>query len=84
MTIGITQEALGIAHSVGKLRPEDQQRVLRLVDLMLVAPAEARVRAQTMIRDTLTEGSDAHERCVAKVDATIRYLEVHAAPAGPF
>lgn len=78
MEYAVTGDALGIARSVRELRPEDRLRVLKLVDLMSVAREEARVRAQTMIRETLPIDPEARERCVETIDATIQYLEWYA------
>lgn len=77
----ISREALGAAHSIRQLPLDDQRRVLRLVELMLVARDEARLRAQSMIREIVTADADAGDQRVASIDETIRYLEQHPEPS---
>jgi hypothetical protein len=48
---------------------------------MLLARDDARRRAQTMIREIVTDDPDARAQCVASIDDTIRYLEQHTATA---
>jgi hypothetical protein len=79
MSYDVTGDTFGIALSVRELPPEDRRLVLELVDLMSAAPDDTRRQAQTMIRETLTVEPYARERCVETVDATIRYLQRHAA-----
>jgi hypothetical protein len=78
MAINVSREALVIARTIRELPAEDQWRLLRLVELMLAARDDARLHAQTMIREISVSELEARAECVETLDATIRYLERHA------
>lgn len=68
-------DVLKLVQTVGDLPREDQSRILRIVDLLTLAPSPVQQRTQRMLRDLLDADPESKVECVAGVDEVIEYLE---------
>lgn len=75
---GLSDDVLRLVQTVERLDNEDQERILRLVNLLMVAPAKVRDRTQIMLRDLLDRDTCSMLECVAAVDEVLAYLEASA------
>jgi hypothetical protein len=57
---------------------EDQDKILRLVDLLSLVPPAVQERTQQMLRALLASDPASKSECVAGIDDLIEYLERHA------
>lgn len=75
---GLSDDVLRLVQTVERLDNEDQERILRLVNLLMVAPATVRDRTQVMLRNLLDREMCSMFECVAAVDEVLAYLEASA------
>jgi hypothetical protein len=68
--------------TVQRLPREDQQRILRLVELLSRAPAGAQRKTQQRLRELVGSDPDSHSLCIARVDELIEDLERSVATRG--
>jgi len=71
----MSDEILKLVRTVAGLPREDQSRILRLVDLLSLAPYSVQQRTQGMLRKLLDADPRSKHQCVANVDELIAYLE---------
>jgi hypothetical protein len=71
----MTEEVLKLVQVVGDLPREDQRRILRIVDLLSLAPSAVQQRTHRMLRELLDGHPESKRECVAGVDEVIEYLE---------
>jgi len=72
---GATAEIARLVATVERLPMDDQARILRIVDLLLLAPPDVRWRTQDMLRALVDREPDSKADCVTGVDEVILYLE---------
>jgi hypothetical protein len=61
------------------LPSEDQDKILRMVDLLTLVPLSVQDKTQRMLRELLERQPDTKRECVAGVDDVLAYLERNAA-----
>ncbi len=71
----VSEEVMNLVSTVGRLPREDQTRILKMVDLLSLAPARVQRRTQHMLSALLAAQPDSKNECVAGVDEVIEYLE---------
>jgi hypothetical protein len=69
---------LRLVQTVERLDNEDQERILKLVNLLMIAPASVRDRTQIMLRRLLDRDMRSMLDCIAAVDELLEYLEASA------
>jgi hypothetical protein len=79
--MSMPEEVLRLVRTVERLPNEDQDKILRMVDLLTVVPPAVQERTQRMLRDLLAREPGTKRECVAGVDDVLAYLECHAATA---
>jgi hypothetical protein len=67
--------------TVERLPSEDQDKILRMVDLLTLVPARVQNTTQRMLRELLERQPHTKRECVAGVDDVLAYLERNAAAA---
>ena len=75
----LSEDVLRLVRTVECLPSEDQDKILRMVDLLTLVPLPVQYRTQRMLRDLLERRPDTKRECVAGVDDVLAYLERHAA-----
>lgn len=68
-------EIITLLRTVAGLPRDDQHRILRLVDLLSLAPYSVQQRTHTLLRGLLDSDPQTKHECVARVDQLIGYLE---------
>ncbi|HUQ50589.1 MAG TPA: hypothetical protein VM692_00120 [Gammaproteobacteria bacterium] len=68
--------------TVERLPSEDQDKILRMVDLLTLVPLTVQNRTQRMLRELLEQQPNTKRECVARVDDVLAYLERNAASSG--
>jgi hypothetical protein len=81
--IAFSEEVVDLVRTVERLSSEDQQRILRIVDLLLVAPRDVRTQTQRMLRALLDRQPESKAECVTGVEEIIMFLEHRVIPLGP-
>lgn len=71
----IAEEVVELVRTVAGLPREDQNRILRLVDLLSLAPYAVQQRAQALLRELIDAHPQSKPECIANVDELIEYLE---------
>ena len=77
----LSDDVARLVQTVERLDSQDQERILKLVNLLMIAPASARDHTQTMLRDLLDREMCSMLECVAAVDEVLEFLEKSAAAA---
>jgi hypothetical protein len=77
-----SDEVTRLIETVERLPMDDQQRILRIVDLLLVAPHEVRGHTQGMLRALLAREPGSKAECVTGVEEVIFFLEQSLAHRG--
>ena len=77
----VSEDVLRLMHTVERLPSEDQDKILRMVDLLTLVPVRVQNRTQRMLRELLERQPDTKRECVAGVDDVLEYLERNAAAA---
>jgi hypothetical protein len=80
--MSVSEDVLRLVRTVECLPSEDQDKILRMVDLLTLVPVQVQYRTQRMLRELLERQPDTKRECVAGVDDVLAYLERNAA-AGP-
>ncbi len=75
----VSEDVLRLVHTVERLPPEDQDKILRMVDLLTLVPLQVQNRTQRMLRELLERRPNTKRECVAGVDDVLAYLERNAA-----
>lgn len=77
--MSVSEDVLRLVRTVERLPNEDQDKILRMVDLLTLVPLTVQQRTQRMLRELLLRAPGTKHECVAGVDDVIAYLESHAA-----
>ncbi len=77
----VSDDVLRLVRTVERLPSEDQDKILRMVDLLTLVPLTVQHRTQRMLRDLLEQQPNTKRECVARVDDVLAYLESNAASA---
>lgn len=75
----VSEDVLRLVRTVERLPSEDQDKILRMVDLLTLVPLTVQERTQRMLRELLERHPDTRSECVAGVDDVLAYLEHNAA-----
>ena len=78
----ISEDVERLVRTVERLPNEDQDKILRMVDLLTLVPMQVQHRTQRMLRELLERDPGTKRECVAGVDDVLAYLESNAT-AGP-
>ena len=70
-----SEDVFRLMRTVERLPLEDQDKILRIVDLLSLVPISVQDRTQRMLRDLLESDPTSKRECVAGVDDVIEYLE---------
>ncbi len=71
----VSDDVLRLVRTVERLPVEDQDKILRMVDLLTLVPVSVQNRTQSMLRELLERDPDTKRECVAGVDDVLAYLE---------
>jgi hypothetical protein len=71
----MSEDVLRLVRTVERLPREDQDKILRIVDLLSLVPTAVQDRTQRMLRELLDSDPVSKSECVAGVDDVIQYLE---------
>jgi CHASE1-domain containing sensor protein len=77
----VSDDVLRLVRTVERLPSEDQDKILRMVDLLTLVPLTVQHRTQRMLRELLERQPNTKRECVARVDDVLAYLESNAASA---
>ena len=77
--MSVSEDVLRLVRTVECLPSEDQDKILRMVDLLTLVPVQVQYRTQRMLRELLERQPDTKRECVAGVDDVLAYLERNAA-----
>jgi hypothetical protein len=77
--MAVSEDVLKLVHTVERLPREDQDKILRIVDLLTLVPLNVQERTQKMLRELLASEPASKHECVAGIDDVIGYLERNAA-----
>jgi hypothetical protein len=77
----VSEDVLRLVRTVERLPSEDQDKILRMVDLLTLVPLPVQDRTQRMLRELLERKPDTKSECVAGVDDVLAYLERNATAA---
>jgi hypothetical protein len=75
----VSEDVLRLVRTVERLPSEDQDKILRMVDLLTLVPLQVQNRTQRMLRELLERQPHTKRECVAGVDDVLAYLERNAA-----
>jgi hypothetical protein len=73
--MAISSDVMRLVRTVEKLPLEDQDKIMRIVDLLSLVPLDVQHRTQSMLRTLLDSDPGSKRECVAGVDEVISYLE---------
>jgi hypothetical protein len=79
-----SEDVLRLVQTVERLPLEDQDKILRIVDLLSLVPVAIQNRTQRMLRDLLESDPASKSECVAGVDDVIDYLEYNVELAAEY
>lgn len=79
--MSVSEDVWRLVRTVERLPSDDQEKILRMVDLLTLVPPSVQNRTQRMLRDLLERKPDSKRDCVAGVDDVLAYLERNAANA---
>jgi hypothetical protein len=77
--MAVSEDVLRLVRAVERLPSEDQDKILRMVDLLTLVPVRVQNQTQRMLRELLERQPDTKRECVAGVDDVLEYLERNAA-----
>ena len=69
-----------LVETVERLTADDQRRIVRVVDLLLLAPFEVRTQSQSMLRGLMQNRPESKDALVSGLDEIIRFLETALVP----
>src|SRR5687768_11365993 len=64
----LSEDVLRLVRTVERLPSEDQDKILRMVDLLTLVPLTVQHRTQRMLRELLEQQPNTKRECVAGVD----------------
>jgi len=79
-----SEDVLRLVQTVERLPREDQDKILRIVDLLALVPIGVQDKTQRMLRDLLDSDPASKRECVAGIDDVIEYLEYNVALAAEY
>lgn len=79
--MSVSEDVWHLVRTVERLPREDQDKILRMVDLLTLVPLSVQHRTQRMLRELLERKPDTKSECVAGVDDLLEYLERNATTA---
>lgn len=79
----VSDDVLRLVRTVERLPSEDQDKILRMVDLLTLVPLTVQNRTQRMLRELLEQQPNTKRECVARVDDVLAYLERNAGAQRP-
>jgi SOS response regulatory protein OraA/RecX len=82
--MAVSEDVLRLVRTVERLPREDQDKILRIVDLLSLVPIGVQDRTQQMLRELLASEPASKHECVAGIDDVIEYLERHASISAEF
>jgi hypothetical protein len=82
--MALSKDVMRLVRTVERLPREDQEKILRIVDLLSLVPIRVQHRTQQMLRELLARDPASKNECVAGVDDLIRYLERNVAMSSDF
>lgn len=71
----ISRDVMRLVRTVEKLPFEDQDKIMRIVDLLSLVPLAVQHRTQSMLRTLLDSDPTSKSECMAGMDELISYLE---------
>ena len=77
--MAVSNDVLRLVRTVERLPVQDQDKILRMVDLLTLVPVPVQHRTQRMLRELLERQPDTKRECVAGVDDVLAYLESNVA-----
>jgi hypothetical protein len=75
----VSDDVRRLVRTVERLPTEDQDKILRMVDLLTLVPLAVQSNTQRMLRDLLERRPNSKRECVDGVDDVLAYLESNAA-----
>jgi hypothetical protein len=75
----LSDDVRRLVRTVERLPVEDQDKILRMVDLLTLVPVPVQHRTQRMLRELLEREPGTKRECVAGVDDVLAYLERNVA-----
>lgn len=75
----LSDDVRRLVRTVERLPVEDQDKILRMVDLLTLVPVPVQHRTQRMLRELLEREPNTKRECVAGVDDVLAYLERNVA-----
>jgi hypothetical protein len=82
--MAVSEDVLRLVRTVERLPRDDQDKILRIVDLLSLVPLDVQARTQHMLRELLASEPASKHECVAGIDDVIDYLERHASISTEF
>jgi hypothetical protein len=82
--MAVSEDVLRLVRTVERLPREDQDKILRIVDLLSLVPIAVQDRTQSMLRELLSRRPESKHECVAGVDDVIDYLERNVSLASQY
>jgi hypothetical protein len=82
--MAVSEDVLRLVRTVERLPLEDQDKILRIVDLLSLVPLSVQDHTQRMLRELLDRDPASKNECVAGVDDVIGYLEQNVSPSAEF
>lgn len=76
--MSLSKDVWQLVRAVERLPEEDQDKILRMVDLLTLVPCSVQDRAQRMLRDLLAGEPETKSACVAGLHDVLSYLERNA------
>jgi hypothetical protein len=77
--MAVSEDVLRLVRTVERLPRDDQEKILRIVDLLSLVPLPVQDKTQQMLRELLARDPASKNECVAGIDDVIRYLERNVA-----
>jgi hypothetical protein len=73
--MAVSEDVLRLVRTVERLPLEDQNKILRIVDLLSLVPISVQDKTQKMLRELLDSAPASRTDCVLGIDDVIGYLE---------
>ena len=82
--MAVSEDVLRLVRTVERLPREDQEKIMRIVDLISLVPLGVQDKTQQMLRELLARDPASKNECVAGVDDVISYLERNVVMSSEF
>ena len=89
--MAVSEDVLRLVRTVERLPREDQDKILRIVNLLSLVPLSVQNHTQRMLRDLLAREPSSKRECVAEVGKVRHCVEVlgtawkmHSAKPSPY